>query len=94
MLFFVRLVITDEKVLIRGDKFMTRTGIPHYPRGTDVRYAVRNRGSRPVSLNILGSSTGRLAPGQQRHILVYWSRRGKFVFRARPNGPALRIWVV
>ncbi len=90
----VKLVITDDKIVVRGDKFMTRTGIPHYPRGSDVRYDVRNRATRPFRLNILGSSTGMLAPGRQSSILVYWSRRGKFVFRALPNGPTIHIWVV
>ena len=93
-LYVVRLVITDHAVAFRGDKFMTRSSIPHYPRGADVRYDVRNRGTRPFSLNILGSTTGIVRPGKERSILVYWSTRGKFVFRPRPNGPAIRIWVV
>jgi hypothetical protein len=92
-LYVVRLVITDDTVAFRGDKFMTKSSIPHYPRGADVRYEVRNRGTRPFSLNILGSTTGIVRPGAQRSILVYWSRRGRFVFRARPNGPRIRIWV-
>ena len=94
VLSIARLVITNDKVVFRGDKFMTRKGIPHYPRGSDVRYDVRNLGTRPFSLNILGSATGMIAPGRQRSILVYWSRRGKFVFHARPNGPRIFIWVV
>jgi hypothetical protein len=89
-----KLVITDDEVIVRSDKFMTKTGIPHYPRGSDVRYDVRNRATRRFSLNILGSSTGMLAPGRRASILVYWGRRGRFVFRARPSGPRIRIWVV
>jgi hypothetical protein len=89
-----KLVITDQEVIFRNDKFMTKTGIPHYPRGSDVRYDVRNRATRRFSLDILGSSTGMLAPGRQASILVYWGRRGRFVFRARPSGPRIRIWVV
>jgi hypothetical protein len=88
-----RLVLTDRAILIRGDKFMTSAGIPRYPRGTDVRYEVSNRGSRPLTLNILGSSTGQLRPGTRTTILVYWARRGKFAFRALPRGPRIRIWV-
>jgi hypothetical protein len=94
MLFVSKLVITDDRIVFRREKFMTRAGIPRYPRGSDVRYDVRNRASRPFSLDILGSRTGMLAPGRQRSILVYWSRRGKYVFRAQPHGPTLRIWVV
>jgi hypothetical protein len=93
-LYVVGLVITDKSVVFRGDKFMTKSSIPHYPRGADVRYEVRNRGTRPFSLNILGSVTGVIKPGGQRSILVYWSQRGRFVFRAKPGGPSIRIWVV
>ena len=93
MLFVSKLVITNHKILIRGDKFMTKAAVPVYPRGTDVRYDVSNRGTRAFTLNILGSSTGRLAPGRRVSILVYWGRRGKFVFRATPNGPRVRMWV-
>jgi hypothetical protein len=88
-----KLVLTDRAILIRGDRFMTPAGIPRYPRGTDVRYDVSNRGTRPLALNILGSTTGRLRPGARTTILVYWARRGKFAFRATPNGPRIRIWV-
>jgi hypothetical protein len=89
-----KLVIRDDKVVFVRDDFMTKMGFPHYPRGADVRYDVRNLGTRPYSLNILGSVTGAIAPRGQRSILVYWGRRGKFTFRVRPNGPMLRIWVV
>jgi hypothetical protein len=89
-----KLVIRDDKVVFVGDEFMTKMGFPHYPRGSDVRYDVRNLGTRPYSLNILGSVTGTIAPREQRSILVYWGRRGKFTFRVRPNGPVLRIWVI
>jgi hypothetical protein len=93
-LYVVRLVITNNAVTFRGDKFMTKSSIPHYPRGSDVRYDVRNRGTHPFSLNILGSVTGVVPAGGQRSILVYWANRGKFVFRTRPNGLKIRIWVV
>jgi hypothetical protein len=92
-LYVVRLVITEHSVVFRGDKFLTRAAFPHYPRGADVRYDVRNRGTSPFSLNILGSTTGLVRPGRMRSILVYWGRRGRFVFHPRPTGPAVRIWV-
>jgi hypothetical protein len=93
MLYVTRLVLTDNTILVRGDKFMTRAAVPHYPRGTEVRYEVSNRAHHPLRLNILGSSTPLLKPGRRGTILVYWSRRGRYVFRARPNGPRIRIWV-
>jgi hypothetical protein len=92
-LYVVKLVITDDTVVFGGDKFLTRSSIPHYPRGADVRYDVRNRGTHSFSLNILGSTTGVVRPGGQRSILVYWGRRGRFVFRPRPDGPRIRVWV-
>ena len=92
-LYVVRLVITDDTVTFRGDKFLTKSSIPHYPRGADVRYDVRNRGTHAFSLNILGSTTGIVRPGRERSILVYWSTRGKFVFRPQPKGPKVRVWV-
>jgi hypothetical protein len=92
-LYVVRLVLTDHTVTFRGDKFLTKSAFPLYPRGSDVRYEVRNRGTRPFSLNILGSVTGVVRPGQLRSILVYWGTRGKFVFHPRPHGPAIHIWV-
>jgi hypothetical protein len=87
-----KLVLTDRAILIR-DEFMTRAGFPRYPRGSDVRYDVSNRGTRAFTLNILGSSTGSLRPGRKTTILVYWGRRGRFVFRALPNGPRIRVRV-
>jgi hypothetical protein len=92
-LYVVRLEITDHGVVFRGDKFLTKQAFPHYPRATDVRYEVRNRTAQPLSLNILGSVTGVVRPGAMRSILVYWGRRGRFVFRPRPDGPAIRVWV-
>ena len=92
-LYVVKLVITDNTVEFRGDKFLTKALTPHYPRGADVRYEVRNRGTRAFSLNILGSVTGLVRPGRERSILVYWSHRGRFVFRPRPTGPRIRVWV-
>jgi hypothetical protein len=92
-LYVVRLVVTDHTVTFRGDKFLTKSSFPRYPRGSDVRYEVRNRTTHPFSLDILGSETGLVRPGQLRSILVYWARRGKFVFHPRPAGPAIRIWV-
>src|SRR5262249_39520709 len=92
-LYVVRLVITDHNVVFRGDKFLTKQAYPHYPRATDVRYEVRNRTSRPLSLNILGSVTGVVKPGAMRSILVYWGRRGRFVFRPQPGGPPIRVLV-
>jgi hypothetical protein len=92
-LYVTRLVITDRSVTFAGDKFLTKYAYPRYPRGADVRYEVRNRGTRAFSLNILGSTTGVVRPGQTRSILVYWGRRGRFVFQPRPAGPRIRVWV-
>jgi hypothetical protein len=36
MLFVTRLALTDHAILVRGDKFLTRAGVPAYPRETEV----------------------------------------------------------
>jgi len=86
------LVIYDNAVKVRI-RHNTWAQTIHYLRGAEVRYDVTNRGTRAFSLNILGSVTGRLAPGQRTSILVYWGRRGSFVFRAFPRGARLRVIV-
>lgn len=91
-LYITNLVITDTtiKAHVRRNSW---TATIHYPRGVEVRYDVLNRGSRVYSLNILGSVTGRLRPGKRASILVYWGRRGSFVFRAAPRGARLKVVV-
>jgi len=86
------LAIYDNAVKVRIRHNTWRDTI-HYPRGVEVRYDVTNRGTRAFSLDILGSVTGRLAPGKRTSILVYWARRGSFVFRASPRGARLRVIV-
>jgi hypothetical protein len=85
-----KLVITDHAMMVRIRRHKWAS-VVHYPRGAEVRYDVSNRGTRPYSLNILGSVTGRLAPGRRAPILVYWGRRGTFVFRALPDGPKITV---
>ena len=87
-----KLVITDRAVRIRIRRD-TWSSVAHYPRGAEVRYDVSNRGTRAYSLDILGSVTGRLAPGRQTTILVAWTHRGRFVFRALPKGARVVVWV-
>ncbi|MFL5925848.1 MAG: hypothetical protein ACJ77E_02820 [Gaiellaceae bacterium] len=87
-----KLVITDHAVMIRIRR-NTWASVVRYPRGAEVRYDVSNRGRRAYSLDILGSVTGRLAPGRQTTMLVSWTHRGKFVFRALPNGARIVVWV-
>ena len=91
-LYISKLVISDTtiKVHIRRN---TWSQTLHYQRGAEVRYDVVNRGTRTYSLDILGSLTGRLRPGKRTSILVYWSHRGSFVFRASPRGARLRVVV-
>jgi hypothetical protein len=86
------LVISDRSVKVRIRHNTWRDTL-HYLRGAEVRYEVVNRGSRAYSLDILGSVTGRLAPGRRTSILVYWGRRGSFVFHVSPRGARLRVIV-
>ena len=87
-----KLVITDDAVKIRIRRH-TWSSVAHYPRGAEVRYDVSNRGTRAYSLDILGSVTGRLAPGRQTSILVAWTHRGRFVFHALPKGARVVVVV-
>ena len=93
VLYKKKLVITNERIIISGKRFETRNGWERYPRGADIRYDVRNGGTRPFKLEILGASTGMLAPGKQSTILVYWDRRGRYTFRAVPDGPRMHVWI-
>jgi len=87
-----KLMITDHAVMIRIRRHTWRS-VVRYPRGAEVRYDVSNRGTRVYSLDILGSVTGRLAPGRQTTMLVAWTHRGNFVFRALPNGARIVVRV-
>jgi hypothetical protein len=92
-------VLSVSRLVIRNDAIRVRirpnrwSSTLHYLRGAEVRYEVANRGTRAFGLDILGSTTGILAPGRRTSILVFWGRRGTFVFRAAPRGARLRVVV-
>ena len=90
VLYVKPLVITNDRIVVGRNR---STGVQRYPRGVEVRYEVRNLGTHRFRLDILGSSTGMLAPGRRSPILVGWNHRGRFTFRARPSGPSMRVWV-
>jgi len=91
-LYISSLMITDTTIKVHIRRHLWSATI-RYPRGAEVRYLVVNRGTRAYSLDILGSRTGVLRPGNRTSILVYWGRRGSFVFRASPRGARLRVVV-
>lgn len=91
-LYVSKLVIDNNAIKVRIRRNTWAETI-HYRRGAEVRYEVANHATRAFSLNILGSVTGPLSPGQRTSILVYWGRRGSFVFRAFPRGARLRVVV-
>jgi hypothetical protein len=86
----LRITNTTVEVHIRRHTWASTI---RYRRGAEVRYEVVNLGTRAFSLNILGSVTGVLRPGNRTSILVYWGRRGSFVFRASPRGARLKVIV-
>lgn len=92
LVYVSNLVISDNAVKVRV-RHNTWAETIRYRRGAEVRYVVVNRGSRAYSLDILGSVTGMLRPGKRTTMLVSWSRRGSFVFRASPRGARLRVVV-
>jgi hypothetical protein len=91
-LYVSKLVIRDDAISVRVRRHRWSSTL-HYLRGAEVRYEVTNHGTHPFGLNILGSTTGMLAPGRSASILVYWGNRGKYVFRAVPRGARLRVVV-
>lgn len=91
-LYISSLVITDNAIRVHVRR-QTWASTLHYRRGAEVRYEVMNRGKRAYSLNILGSVTGRVLPQKRTSILVYWSTRGTFTFRASPQGGRLKVVV-
>jgi hypothetical protein len=91
-LYISSLRITDKTIEVHIRRHTWAATI-RYKRGAEVRYEVVNSGTRAYSLDILGSVTGRLRPGNRASILVYWDRRGSFVFRASPRGARLRVIV-
>jgi hypothetical protein len=92
MLYVSKLVIRDDAITVRVRRHRWSSTL-HYLRGAGVRYEITNRGTRAYGLNILGSTTGVLAPSRSTSILVYWGNRGTYVFRARPRGARLRVVV-
>jgi hypothetical protein len=91
-LYISSLRITDSTIAVHIRRHVWASTI-RYRRGAEVRYEVVNNGTRAYSLDILGSLTGRLRPGNRTSILVYWGRRGSFVFRAAPRGARLKVIV-
>jgi hypothetical protein len=87
-----KLVIDDHAIRVHVRRNTWASSV-RYVRGAEVRFVVSNRGTRPVNLNILGSVTGVLRPGHTGTMLVSWTHRGRYVFRVRKNGPALRVAV-
>jgi hypothetical protein len=86
------MVIRDDAISVRIRRRTWADNL-RYPRGAEVRYEVVNRGTRRFSLDVLGSTTGVIVPGNRATILVGWNRRGTFRFRAAPHGGRFQVTV-
>jgi hypothetical protein len=73
----VPVALTDKRITVSHKK---------YVRGAVIRYAVRNKGTRPYRFVIFGSSTRALRPGQLENVLINWNYRGRFAYKTTYRG--------
>jgi hypothetical protein len=66
----------------------TRITVSHkrYVRGAVIRYAVRNKGTRPYRFIIVGARTRVLRPGKGENVLINWNYRGRFLYKTTYRG--------
>jgi hypothetical protein len=69
--------LTDNRITVSHKR---------YVRGAVIRYAVRNKGTRPYRFIIFGASTRALRPGQGENVLVNWNYRGRFLYKTTHRG--------
>lgn len=99
----VRVIITDNKILIPKDQFRKADGITRYPRGALIEFVFTNKGSKPTSIilsveskvNFTGiqkSATIRsIKPGQVRHFEVNFFFRGTFDLKSIIGGKVASV---
>ena len=69
--------ITDKQITVSHKK---------YVRGAVIRYAVRNKGTRPYRFIIVGIRTRVLRPGKGENVLINWNYRGRFLYKTTYRG--------
>jgi hypothetical protein len=92
VVYVVKVTLTDKSIVIPKDKFSLHSPYPRYPRGAEIRYSITNKGTRPYSLKMWGSTTTVMkAHGGHDSILLNWWERGQFpyttLYRGKPAGP-------
>lgn len=91
VIYVVKVTITNTAITIPKDKFSLHTKYPRLPRGAQIRYEILNKGTRPVSFKLWGSTTGVMkARVGKDAIFINWTYRGKFLYevlyKGKPTG--------
>ncbi|HEY3924969.1 MAG TPA: hypothetical protein VGL75_10455 [Acidothermaceae bacterium] len=92
VIYVVKVTLTNSAITIPKDKFSLHTKYPRLPRGAQIRYEILNKGTRPYSFKIWGSTTGVMkARVGKDAIFINWTYRGKFLYetlyKGKPAGP-------
>jgi hypothetical protein len=95
----VPVIITDNRISIPKDQFVTADGITRYPRGALIEFVFTNKGSKPTSVILTVDSKVNFAglqrtasigppikPGQVRHFQVNFFFRGTFDLESLVGG--------
>jgi hypothetical protein len=95
----VRVILTDNQIIIPKDQFRKADGITRYPRGALIEFVFTNKGSKPTSIlltvvsNVNFAGLQRVAsigppikPGQVRHFQVNFFFRGTFDLKSIIGG--------
>jgi len=94
VVYTIKVTLTDSSITIQKDRF-SQHGVPYYPRGGVIHYAIVNRGKRPYRFKVWDEVTAPIKPGGHGSVLVNWNYRGVFdystLYQGKPVGPKGRI---
>jgi hypothetical protein len=95
----VRVIITNNKIIVPKDQFVKADGITRYPRGAVIEFVFTNKGSKPASIILTVDSKVNfpglqkvakigppIKPGQVRHFAVNFFFRGNFDLKSIIRG--------
>jgi hypothetical protein len=85
VVYIVKATMTPAKIVIAKDR-LTRNGMPRYPRGAVIRYAITNTTAKTLVFQMWSQKTLAIKPGHKDSVLVNWNYRGRFPFRMLYHG--------